>query len=124
MLKSTDVSTTNAFNSLKALYLLLTIIGTIAPWVWLLQDPTVLLSPTLFLQRGFENNVAAAVASDLLISIAAFFCFAWLELNRLGASRLWIVLYVALTFGIGLSCALPFFLYRREHLIKQTAFNQ
>lgn len=119
MLKSTNVPAKNSLNSTKILYLLLTIVGAIAPWSWLLQDPVALISPTLFLQRAFENNVAAALTSDLLISVIAFFCFAWLELKRLGVDRLWILIYVGLTFGIGLSCALPFFLYRREQILER-----
>jgi Terpene cyclase DEP1 len=120
MLKSTDIPAKRSFNSTQPLYLLLTIAGSIAPWFWLLQDPTALLSPTLFLQRAFENNIATALTSDLLISAIAFFCFVWIELKRLGVSQLWIIVYVGLTFGVGLSCALPFFLYRREQVLKQS----
>jgi Terpene cyclase DEP1 len=118
MLKPTDVPVRSSFNSMKPVYLLLTLVGSIAPWLWLLQDPTVLLSPTLFLQKAFENNIAAALTSDLLISAIAFFCFVWIELKRLDISRLWLLVYVGLTFGVGLSCALPFFLYRREQVLE------
>lgn len=121
MLKSTDVPAKRSFNSTKSLYLFLMIVGSIAPWFWLLQDPTALLSPTLFLQRAFENNIAAALTSDLLISAIAFFYFAWIELKRLGVSRLWVLVYVGLTFGVGLSCAMPFFLYRREQILEQSS---
>ncbi len=124
MLKFIDASTSKIFNPLKPLYLLLTIAGSIVPWFWLLQDPTPLLSPTLFLQRAFDNNIAAALTSDLLISAIAFFCFASIELKRLGSDRRWILLYVGLTFGVGLSCALPFFLYRREQLLERNAFRK
>ena len=123
MLKSIDASTSKIFNPMKPLYLLLTIAGSIIPWFWLLQDPTALLSPTLFLQRAFENNIAAALTSDLLISAIAFFDFTWIELKRLGSDRGWVLLYVGLTFGVGLSCALPFFLYRREQLLERNAFR-
>jgi Terpene cyclase DEP1 len=119
MLKSTNVPAQKSFNYTKPFYLSLTIAGSIAPWFWLLQDPTALLSPTLFLQRAFENNIAAGLTSDLLISAIAFFCFAWIELKRLTGSRSWIFVYVGLTFGVGLSCALPFFLYRREQLLER-----
>lgn len=119
MLKSIDAPTTNAFNSLKSLYLLLTIAGSIAPWFWLLQDPTALLDPILFLQQAFANNIATAVATDLLISAIAFFCFVWIELKRLGSSPLWILIYIGLTFAVGLSCALPFFLYCREQILER-----
>lgn len=119
MVKSTNLSTTQPFNPMKALYLLLAIAGSIAPWFWLLQDPAAILSPTLFLQQAFANSVATALATDLLISAATFFCFAWFELQRLQASRLWLLMYVGLTFGIGLSCALPVFLYHREQLLER-----
>lgn len=118
MLKSTDVPVRSSFNAVKLVYLLLAIVGSITPWFWILQDPAVLLSPTLLLQKAFENNVAAAVASDLLISATAFFCFVWIELKRLDVSRLWLLVYVGLTFGVGLCCALPFFLYRREQILE------
>lgn len=119
MLKSTNVSRTHSFNSLKSLYFLLTIAGSIAPWFWLLQAPTALLSPILFLQRAFANNIATALTTDLLISAIVFFCFAWIELKQLSVSRLWIMVYIGLTFGVGLSCSLPFFLYRREQILER-----
>ncbi|MEG3850548.1 DUF2834 domain-containing protein [Microcoleus sp. herbarium19] len=124
MLKSINAPTTKAFNSMKIMYLLLAIAGAIVPWFWLLQDASALLSPTLFLQRAFENNVAAALTSDLLISAIAFFYFAWIELKRLGTARLWLILYIGLTFGIGLSCSLPFFMYRREQILERNGFRQ
>lgn len=123
MLKSTNVSETNSSNSQKSVYLLIAIAGSIAPWYWLLQEPTALLSPTLFLQRAFENNIAAALTSDLLISAVTFFCFVWFELKRLGVSRLWLFLYIGLTFGVGLSCSLPCYLYHRQ-ILEQNGFRQ
>jgi hypothetical protein len=120
MIESTaNISTTNSFNFKKLLYLLLIIVGAIAPWFWMLQDPTVLVSPALFMQRAFVNNVSSAVGDDLLISAIAFWGFVWMELKRLKVSQLWMFVYIGLTFGIGLSCALPFFLYRREQILEQ-----
>jgi hypothetical protein len=119
MLKSTNIAQTNSFNFLKPLYLLLTIAGAIAPWFWLLQDPSALVSPSLFMQKAFANNVSSALGNDLLISAIAFFCCVWIELKRLQVSRLWMLVYIGLTFGIGLSCALPFFLYHREQILEQ-----
>jgi hypothetical protein len=124
MSTSTNISTTHSFNSLKTLYLILAIAGSIAPWFWLLQDPTALLSPTLFFQLTFANNIATAWASDLLISASVFFTFASNELKRLGSTRLGVLLYIGLTFGIGLSCALPFFLYRRELILERNTLRK
>jgi Terpene cyclase DEP1 len=134
-----EIEGKRSLNSLKTLYLLLAIAGSILPWFWLLQDPAALMSPTLFLQRTFANQIATAWASDLLISSIVFFAFAAIvlqtryanELKQLGVDspgerlrqRLWILLYIALTFGIGLSCSLPLFLYRRELILERTAFR-
>ncbi|MFH7029510.1 MAG: DUF2834 domain-containing protein [Heteroscytonema crispum UTEX LB 1556] len=54
----------------------------------------------------------------MLGGLLAFFCFGWIELKRLGVSRLWTIAYIGLTFGVGLSCALPFFLYHREQILE------
>jgi hypothetical protein len=124
MSTSTNISTTPSFNSLKTLYLLLAIAGTIVPWFWLLQDSAALMSPSLFFQRSFANQIATAWASDLLISASVFFIFISIELQRLGSSRLWVLLYVGLTFGIGLCCALPLFLYRRELMLERISSRQ
>jgi Terpene cyclase DEP1 len=123
MSTSTNISTTHSFNSLKTLYLIIAIAGSIAPWFWLLQDPSALLSPTLFFQLTFANNIATAWASDLLISASVFFAFASIELKRLGSASVWVLLYIGLTFGIGLCCALPLFLYRRELILERKAFK-
>jgi hypothetical protein len=117
MLKSTNVAT-GSTNSLKSVYLLFAIAGTIVPWFLLLQDPAALLSPSLFFQKTFANYISATWAGDLLISAIVFFCFAWMELKRLRVSRLWMLAYVGLTFGVGLCCSLPFFLYRRELVLE------
>ncbi|MBD2067821.1 DUF2834 domain-containing protein [Leptolyngbya sp. FACHB-671] len=124
MLKSTEVPVKRSSSPLKPIYLLFTIVGSICPWFWLLQDLDALLSPTLFLQATFANNITTALADDLVISAIAFFCFTWVELKRLNVARLWLILYVGLTFGVGLSCSLPFFLYRREQILEQNAFGQ
>lgn len=109
---------------MKILYLLLIIAGSIMPWFWLLQNPTTLLSPTLFLQAAFANNIAAGLTSDLLISVITFLCLVWLEQKRLKVSQLWLLVYLGLTFGVGLSCSLPFFLYRREQILETNALRQ
>ncbi|NJN56744.1 MAG: DUF2834 domain-containing protein [Leptolyngbyaceae cyanobacterium SL_5_9] len=123
MLKSTEVPVKRSVNVLKFVYLFFTIVGSIEPWFWLSQDPATLLSPDLFLQATFANNITTAWASDLIVSAIAFFCFAWVELKRLNISQFWLILYVGLTFGVGLSCSLPFFLYRREQILEQRTFT-
>lgn len=119
MLKSENISSPLSFNSLKLVYLILIIAGTIVPWFWLEQDLAALSSPTLFLQRAFANYITAGLTGDLLISAVAFFCFVWIEFKRLSIAPSWIIMYVGLTFGVGLSCALPCFLYHREQILRR-----
>jgi Terpene cyclase DEP1 len=119
MLKSTHVPAKSLFDPPKLFYLFLTIVGTIVPWYWLLQDPTTLLSPSLFLRATFANTISTTWANDVIISAIAFFCFAWIELKRLHVSRLWLIMYVGLTFGVGLCCSLPLFFYHREQQLER-----
>ncbi len=119
MLKSAQTFPNVPFSLMKVLYLLFAIAGTIAPWFWLLQDLSALLSPTRFFQQTFVNAIASTWATDLIISAVVFFCLVWVELKRLNVSRLWIILYMGLTFGVGLCCSLPLFLYHREQLLER-----
>lgn len=96
--------------SYRWLYLLLAVPGSLLPWLWLLQF---LLSPQAsigeFFHLAFANPVAGAFTTDLIISVLVFWVFAFQQLQRARRLRpLW--RYVALTLGVGLSCALPLFL--------------
>ncbi|MBD3882285.1 DUF2834 domain-containing protein [Phormidium tenue FACHB-886] len=53
----------------------------------------------------------------------AFLYFAWVDLKRLGVSQRWLLVYIGLTFRVGLSCALPFFLYHREQQLEQKVLS-
>ena len=105
--------------SVKSLYLLLVIIGSIAPWSliieFFIQNE---FSISSLILREFDNYAAAAFGTDLLISAVVFFCFTFFELKRLGLSRSRLFIYIAATFGIGLSCGLPLFLYFREEVLE------
>ncbi|MEM9542933.1 MAG: DUF2834 domain-containing protein [Cyanobacteria bacterium P01_E01_bin.42] len=107
---------------MKIIYLLLAVFGAIAPWSLLVgffaENG---LDNELFLQQLLTNPVSSAFAVDLIISAIVFLCFAFVEMKRSQISLGWMLLVVALTFGVGLSCGLPFFLYLREwQLEKQT----
>ena len=115
-----QVSAESKLFSAKSVYLLLVIIGSIAPWSLLLQFFSQNgFSIKLLIQQGFANYAAADLTTDLLISALVFLCFSFLELKRLGVSRSRLFIYVAATFGIGLSCSLPLFLYFREGVLER-----
>lgn len=102
----------------KWLYLLLTIPGLLLPWCYLagfLRSGAA--SVPLFFHSLFANEVASAVATDLLISALLFFIFVFVEGRRLAMGRLWV--YPLVTLAIGLSFGLPLFLYFRERAIER-----
>ncbi|MEO0933262.1 MAG: DUF2834 domain-containing protein, partial [Cyanobacteria bacterium J06641_2] len=66
--------------STKSLYLILVIIGSIAPWSFILEFFIQKgFSIELLIKQGFANYAAAAFATDLLISALVFLCFSFFE---------------------------------------------
>ncbi|MBE9076502.1 DUF2834 domain-containing protein [Romeria aff. gracilis LEGE 07310] len=103
-----------SFN-LRTVYLLLALVGAILPWVvcfeYLQQGN---ISIHTFFSQALTNSVSSTFVADLLFSEAVFFCFAFVELKRLGISRIWLAAYITLGLTVGLCCSLPLFLYMRE----------
>ena len=105
--------------SAKSLYLLLVIIGSVAPWSLLVKFFMLNgFSVSLLIEKAFVNYSSTVFVVDLLICILTFFCFAFFELKRLGLSSSKLFIYIATTFGVGLSCSLPLFLYFREGVLE------
>ena len=99
--------------SRKTLYLALTIIGIIMPYIyfvpWFLDNPGDIVG---FLTLATANPVATMLTWDILISALVLVVFALGHLAQLGTGR--IVMVIASTFLIGVSCGLPLLLYFRE----------
>ena len=92
---------------MKNVYLTLAILGAIVPYVFFLQffgQSGVDLGA--FIGALFVNGAAGGFSADLLISSAVFWTYLF---SRSTGPRPW--LYVALNLTIGLSCALPAYLY-------------
>lgn len=104
----------------KQLYLISAIFGTIIPYYFLArffaQNG---LDIGLFLQQAVASPVAAMFTADLLISSFVFWVFLFSEGRRLAIPLLW--LYVGLNLAVGLSLALPLFLYFREDALAKRA---
>jgi hypothetical protein len=98
---------------MKNVYLVLAILGFIAPYYFFLQVPpeNLLDLPTL-VQPLFANNFMRGLAMDLTVSVIAFWVFMFAEANRLHMKNAWV--YVLATLLVGLSFAVPLFLYFRE----------
>lgn len=91
-------------------YLILALIGTIAPYYFFVQFLAV--NPaTAFVPALFVNGAASGFSADLLISSFVFWGWMFSEQGRNGGPRPW--LYILLNLVIGLSCALPLYLWSR-----------
>lgn len=98
---------------LKTVYLLLAVAGAVIPYVFFLQHfQSEGFNIGVFARAVFANGAAGGFAADLVISSLAF----WIVMFR--ASRKGAgpepAAFMALNLLIGLSCALPAWLYARE----------
>ncbi len=93
---------------MKNFYLAASITGAVVPFIFFVDffNAEGLLLTT-FVSALFVNGAAGGFTADLLITSAVFWAF--LISNR--DARTW--LYVLVNLGIGLSCALPLYLYMR-----------
>jgi hypothetical protein len=96
-----------------ATYLTLCILGTVLPYSqfgpFLVEHG---LAPGIFVAMLFANKVSAFFGWDVIVSSVVVWVFVWSEGRRLEMGHLWI--YVAATLLVGVSLALPLFLYVRE----------
>ena len=98
--------------SRSTVFLLLAIVGAIAPYVFFVQFFQAEGLGGDFLGALFVNGAAGGFAADVILSSLVFWVFLFREAHRTGVARPW--LYVLINLTIGLSCALPLFLWERE----------
>ena len=97
----------------KSIYLILAAIGLLIPYYFLfrfLRENG--LNIPLLVQQLFSNDISSFFAVDLMISIFVFWIYMFVEANKLQMKNSWIYLLASLL--VGLSFALPLFLYFRE----------
>ena len=98
---------------MKNIYLVLAIAGFIAPYYFFLQIPPENLSDlAALIQPLFANNFMRGLTMDLTVAAITFGVFVFAEANRLQMKAPWLYLLAAVL--VGLSFALPLFLYFRE----------
>ncbi len=98
--------------SRSTLYLSLAVAGAVAPYVFFLQFFADAGLAGNFVGALFVNGAAGGFATDLLITSLVFWIFLFNEAPRAGVERAWI--FVVINLVVGLSCALPLFLWARE----------
>lgn len=103
----------------KKIYLLSAVLGTILPYYFL----TLFVIENgfnfpLLISELFANNISTFFAVDFLISCIIFLVYMFRECNRLLIKKVkWLCLLALCT--VGLSLALPLFLFFRENYISR-----
>lgn len=94
-------------------YLLLAALGFILPYMYFIRFlATYGLDLPLFFEQLTANDISTFFAVDLAIATVAFWAFAYWESRRRPIRFWW--LSIAASVLVGLSFALPLFLYLRE----------
>ena len=102
---------------MRKLYLLLAVVGTILPLRYfirfLMQNG---LDLSLLLRQLFQNDISTAFGLDVIVSSVVLWLFVFSEGKRLGMKQLWV--YIVCNVFVGVSMALPLFLFFREPRLK------
>jgi hypothetical protein len=91
---------------MKALYLILAIVGAVVPYVFFIQFfSSEGIGLGVFVEAAFANSAAGGLTADLLLTSAIFWLFMFHQRSRKkGPSP---AVFIVLNLLIGLSCALP-----------------
>ena len=103
--------------SRKSIYLALALIGLFAPYCFFFKflnanGPNI----ALLLNQLFANNISTFFAVDLIVAIVVFWIYMISEANKLQMKNWWLYILASLT--VGLSFAMPLFLYFRERKLE------
>ena len=103
----------------RHLYLGLCVFGVALPYAafvpWLATHG---FAPRQFAADLFANGVSSFFALDVVVSAITLILFVEIEGRRIGVRRRW--LPIAATLLVGVSLALPLFLYQRQVRLDQT----
>ena len=98
---------------MRTFYLVMAVLGTVVPWIFFGQFFAAHgFAPWSFVAGLFANGAAGGFVADVLISIVVFWVWSFADARRLGIGLWWLVLPAGCL--VGLSLALPLYLYLRE----------
>ena len=104
----------------KAIYLVLCFVGALLPYwqfvPWVVEHG---INLPLFVRELFVNRISAFFGMDVLVSAVVLVTFVRIESVRLSIRRRWLPLLALLM--VGVSLALPLFLYMRERSLEQAS---
>jgi AcrR family transcriptional regulator len=107
----------------KAMYLALCSVGAVLPYwqfiPWVMQHG---MNLPLFVHELFVNRISAFFGMDVLVSAVVLIAFMRVESRRVAIPRRWLPVLALL--AVGVSLALPMFLYVRELRLEQIQATQ
>ena len=104
---------------MKNFYLIAAAIGAVAPYATYFGYLAYVPGSSSALSLAWGNPIAAATLTDFAIACLVFWPFVYVESKKLGIRYWW--LFVVSNIFIGLSFALPAFLYVRERRLTNRA---
>ena len=100
---------------MKKIYLILAILGGIIPYLFFFKFiQTEGMNLPLFIQSLFVNGAAGGFSADLLLASFVFWLFMFMQAKESNSPKPY--LFIILNLAIGLSCALPAYLYAKEKI--------
>lgn len=104
------------------LFLIVAILGTVLPLSYLMPFLAANgLDLQLFFNQLFQNNISAFFGVDVIVSAVALWLFVFSEGRRRRMKHLWV--YLLCTLLVGVSLALPLFLFFRERNLSAAELN-
>jgi len=98
---------------MKKLYLLLAVIGAVVPYFFFFQFfQAEGINISAFVSALFVNAAAGGFTTDVLLSSFIFWLFMFKQVKESNGPKPY--LFIVLNLTIGLSCALPAYLYAKE----------
>ena len=102
----------------KTIYLVLCVLGALLPyWQFLPWVVAHGLNIPLFVRELFVNRISAFFGMDVLVSAVVLIAFMRVESTRIQIRRRWLPILAVML--VGVSLALPMFLYMREMRLEQ-----
>lgn len=102
---------------MRSLYLILSVVGFIAPNIFVMMvsietgNVLLWLHPMATIQGMFANTISTAFVVDLLVAVVVFFIWTNSESKRLKMKKPYLIWILTLLFGM--AGTLPLFLYQR-----------
>ncbi len=107
----------------KSIYLALCFVGALLPYSqfvpWVMQHG---MNLPLFVRELFVNRISAFFGLDVLVSAVVLIVFMRVESRRVAIPRRWLPVLAVLI--VGVSLAMPMFLYMRELSLEQIESTQ